>query len=302
MYLPGEGAVLSRTQIRMCRRLPWYTLSIMMRENFNVAELPISAPLTVRWLGRQEYRAAWELQQRLAEQRLSGEIGDTLLLLEHPPTLTLGRKAHPEHLLATPERLEREGIEVIEVDRGGDISYHWAGQLVGYPILYLRHPPHRADLHLYLRDLEETLIQTLATFGIAAARFPGYTGVWTGMPTEEEPSNSTGLPNTQYLIPTNTQEHPTPNAQQPATSAPVPAKIAAIGIKSSRWITQHGFAINVCPNLAHFDLIVPCGIRDSGVTSLVARCGHPVSVEEVLSPLIEAFQTVFGYQSLDRLA
>jgi lipoyl(octanoyl) transferase len=215
--------------------------------------------LEVQWLGRLEYGAAWRLQQELAAQRLHGEIGDTLLLLEHPPTLTLGRGAHREHLLATPEQLAGENITVVEVDRGGDITYHGPGQLVGYPILNLREPPHKGDLHLYLRDLEETLIRSLDRFGIAASRFPGYTGVWTGMDT------------------------------------PTPRKIVAIGIKFSRWITSHGFALNVCLDLSHFDLIVPCGIRDYGVTSIMQQSGGPVVVEEVVPHVVTAFRDVFGY-------
>lgn len=215
--------------------------------------------LAVRWLGSMEYREAWLLQQDLAAQRLEGKIGDTILLLEHPPTLTLGRKAQPEHLLVTPEQLAAAKIDLLEVDRGGDITYHGPGQLVGYPILNLREPPHKADLHVYLRDLEETLIRALAAFGVASDRFAGYTGVWT----------------------------------QTETSAP--RKIAAIGVKSSRWITSHGFALNVCPDLAHFDLIVPCGIRDYGVTSLTQELGQPVTVAEVLPHVTAAFREVFGY-------
>ena len=215
--------------------------------------------LHARWLGQVEFQAAWDLQKELAAQRLASEIGDTLLLLEHPPTLTLGRASHAEHLLATTKQLEQEHISVVDVDRGGDITYHGPGQLVGYPILNLREPPHTPDLHVYLRHLEEVLILTLAQFGVDADRFPGYTGVWVGMDT------------------------------------PAPRKIAAIGVKSSRWITQHGFALNVAPNLAHFDLIVPCGIRNYGVTSLSEHLGFPVSIEDVLPQVTAAFQKVFGY-------
>ena len=215
--------------------------------------------MEARWLGRMEYHEAWRLQQDLAAQRLAGKISDTLLLLEHPPVLTLGRKALPEHLLATPEQLAAEKIDVLEVDRGGDITYHGPGQLVGYPILNLREPPHKADLHSYLRDLEEALIRALLAFGITSDRFPGYTGVWT------------------------------------RTETPAPRKIAAIGVKSSRWITSHGFALNVCPDLAHFDLIVPCGIRDYGVTSITQELGRPVAVAHVLPYVLAAFREVFGY-------
>ncbi len=219
-------------------------------------------PLQVRWLGTVDYQAAWDLQKELAARRLANKIGDTLLLLEHPPTLTLGRASHAEHLLATTEQLEREQIAVIEVDRGGDITYHGPGQLVGYPILNLREPPHTPDLHLYLRHLEEVLIQTLAQFNVDADRFPGYTGVWVGMDT------------------------------------PKPRKIAAIGVKSSRWITQHGFALNVCPDLSHFNLIVPCGIREYGVTSLSKHLGIPILTTDVLPKVTAAFQEVFGYREI----
>lgn len=205
----------------------------------------------IRWLGTVEYREAWELQQRLAVQRRAGEIPDTLLLLEHPPTLTLGRAAHTEHILAMPEQLTALGIAVVETDRGGDVTYHGPGQLVGYPILNLQEAPHTADLHLYLRKLEETLIQALATFDIPATRFQNHTGVWTGCETTN------------------------------------PAKVAAIGIKATRWITQHGFALNVCPDLAHFDLIVPCGIHDYGVTSIERLLARPITVGDLL-PVVEA--------------
>jgi lipoate-protein ligase B len=206
------------------------------------------------------YHEAWEIQRTCAEQRLNGEIPDTLLLLEHPPTLTLGRSANPENLLATPQELMEEGFALVESDRGGDITYHGDGQLVGYPILNLREPPHNGDLHQYLRNLEEVLIQTLKTWDIHAERFPGYTGVWVDRHTS------------------------------------TPAKIAAIGVKASRWITQHGFALNVTTNLSHFQKIVPCGIRDYGVTSLEQILQQPLALEEVLPPVIEAFGEVFGYQ------
>src|SRR5207237_291759 len=149
-------------------------------------------------------------------------------------------------------------IEVVETDRGGDVTYHGPGQLVGYPILNLRAEPHQPDLHRYLRNLEETLIRTVAEFGIAADRFPGYTGVWIGRDTAS------------------------------------PEKIAAIGVKASHWITQHGFALNVNPDLSHFDRIIPCGIHEYGVTSLSHLLGRTITVEEVIEPLLSAFADVFG--------
>lgn len=211
----------------------------------------------VRWLGRVEYREAWDLQDRLAAQRLAGEIPDTLLLLEHPPTLTLGRGADAANIVADSDRLERMGIAVVETNRGGDVTYHGPGQLVGYPILNLNEYPHKPDLHRYLRQLEETLIVTLAEYGVTAGRFPGYTGVWTGL------------------------------------DGPCAEKVAAIGIRTSRWITQHGFALNVCTDLSHFDLIVPCGIRDYGVTSLTKLIERDISVTEPISSVIASFEQVF---------
>ncbi len=215
----------------------------------------------VEWLGpEQGYWETWALQKRIAAERLAGTRPDTLLLLEHPPTLTLGRSADAAHILADRDTLARDGIAVVESDRGGDVTYHGPGQLVGYPILNLREPPHQPDLHAYLRGIEEALIRTVGMFGIDAGRFPGNTGVWTGLGTAH------------------------------------PEKVAAIGIKTSRWITQHGFALNVCPNLAHFDLIVPCGIHDYGVTSLSRLLGREVSVVETLPIVIAQFAHVFGLE------
>lgn len=223
-------------------------------------------PCRVVWLGRRDYQEAWKIQRETASERLTGDFPDTLLLLEHPPTITLGRAADRSHIRASAAELERAGVAVVESDRGGDVTYHGPGQLVGYPILNLREPPHTPDLHTYLRALEETLIRTLAVFGVIAGRFPGYTGVWTQLDT------------------------------------PHPAKIAAIGIKSSRWITLHGFALNVCPDLSHFDWIVPCGIHDYGVTSLSRLLDRPVTVAEVLPSVEAAFVEVFGYALLPHRA
>jgi len=212
----------------------------------------------VRWLGRIEYREAWELQDKLAKQRLSGEIPDTLLLLEHPPTITLGRGANAANIVASSDRLTRIGVAVVETNRGGDVTYHGPGQIVGYPILNLNQPPHRPDLHQYLRNLEEVLIRAVATFGILSGRFPGYTGVWV-------------------------------SPQSPSAS-----KVAAIGIRTSRWITQHGFALNVCTDLSRFDLIIPCGIREYNVTSLERLLDREISISETIPPLIKSYEQVFG--------
>ncbi|HLJ55108.1 MAG TPA: lipoyl(octanoyl) transferase LipB [Chthonomonadaceae bacterium] len=208
-------------------------------------------------LGCVPYAEALDLQIRLGEQRRAGEIPDTLLLLEHPPTITLGRNADRAHVVASAESLDRLGIAVVETDRGGDVTYHGPGQLVGYPILDLARPPHKPDLHRYFRLLEECLIAAIGEFGIAGRRFEGYTGVWV----EGEGG--------------------------------APEKIAAMGIRVSRWITRHGFALNVCPDLEHFRTIVPCGIRDYGVTSMERALGRPVSVEHAVTSVVAAFESAF---------
>jgi lipoate-protein ligase B len=230
----------------------------------NPSRLP---PVEVSWLGQIPYAGAWSLQQRLAVARADGRIPDRLLLLEHPPVYTMGRSARPEHLLLDEAARTAEGIELHVVDRGGDITYHGPGQLVGYPILDLRavaaaqgraHP----DLHRYLRDLEEMLIAVLAGLGIAARPFPGYTGVWV---------DESGRPE----------------------------KIAAIGVKvSSRGISSHGFALNVAPNLDHFAGIVPCGIAEHGVTSIAALRGQAPPLVDLIAPVSEAFAQQFNRRTL----
>jgi len=211
-------------------------------------------------LGRLGYRDAWTIQQQVAADRLKGIAPDTLLMVEHPPTITLGRGADPSNVIATDAKLAEWGIERVESDRGGDVTYHGPGQLVGYPILNLGEPPLRRDLHWYLRSLEEALIRALATFGIAAGRIPRYTGVWAGLDT------------------------------------PHPAKVAAIGIRVSHWITQHGFALNVCPDIAHFGTIIPCGINEHGVTSMARLLGRDLSVVEATPAVVTAFANEFGFQ------
>ena len=210
-------------------------------------------PLNVRRLGRVPYAEALELQKRLVEQRRADEIPDQLLLLEHPPVVTLGVKSRNDrsHVLATPERLKALGVELLETGRGGDVTYHGPGQLVGYPIINLA--PDRRDVHRYVRDLEEVLIRAVATFGIAGGRSPGLTGVWVG-----------------------------------------DAKLAAIGVRIARWVTSHGFALNVATNLEHFGLIVPCGIIDKSVTSLELLTGRAVPMEDVETAVAGAFSEVFG--------
>jgi lipoyl(octanoyl) transferase len=209
-------------------------------------------PIEVHRLGVVSYADALELQTHLVEQRRANEIPDQLLLLEHPPVITLGVKTRNDrrHVVATPETLQEQGVEVFESGRGGDVTYHGLGQLVGYPIMDLR--PDRCDVHRYVRDLEEMLVRVAADFGVAARSIPGLTGVWAG-----------------------------------------DDKLAAIGVRIARWVTSHGFALNVSTNLAHFNLIVPCGITDKGVTSLERLTGRPVSMDEVAGAATGAFAAVF---------
>jgi lipoate-protein ligase B len=206
-------------------------------------------------LGRTEYRSCWILQQRLFGLRSEGRISDTLLLTEHDHVYTIGRNGDDSHLLADTSELTSRGVEVVHTDRGGDITYHGPGQLVGYPILDLKN--YYCDLHRYLRDLEEVVVRTLATYGVRGRRLDKYTGVWVGN-----------------------------------------EKICAIGVKSSRWVTMHGFALNVTTDLSFFERIIPCGIFEHGVTSMENVLGHEPSGEEVASRLVEDFGEVFGAEMI----
>ena len=227
-----------------------------MRATSSAAESISPRSIEVRRLGRVDYDAALALQQTLVEDRRAGRIGDTLLLLEHPPVITLGVKTRGsrEHVVASSAELDAAGVNVVETGRGGDVTYHGPGQLVGYPILDLR--PDRCDVHKYVRDLEQVLIDAVGELGITAGRVPGLTGVWVGPPGGER-------------------------------------KIAAIGVRISRWITSHGFALNVSRTLDHFSLIVPCGIADHGVTSIEHEIGRDVAMGEVEQIVARSFQGVF---------
>jgi lipoyl(octanoyl) transferase len=204
----------------------------------------------VRRLGRIEYRDALAMQDGMVRLRREGTIPDMLLLLEHPHVVTLGSAASDAHVLLDEQERARRGLDLVPTSRGGDVTYHGPGQVVGYPILLLQEG--RRDAHRYLRDLEEVLVLTLADFGIRAGRLPDYTGVWVG-----------------------------------------DEKIAAIGVRLSRWITSHGFALNVAPDLSYFQTIVPCGIPDKGVTSMQRLLGHNLALEAVEERLIVRFGAVF---------
>ncbi|MEQ8766789.1 MAG: lipoyl(octanoyl) transferase LipB [Planctomycetota bacterium] len=208
------------------------------------------------WLGRQPYRPTWDLQKRLQRARIAEELPDLLLYTEHPPTYTIGRSGKIQNLLWSEVERERLGIELVEVDRGGDITYHGPGQLVGYPIVHLDSVGR--DVHEYMRRLEQVLIGLMADFEIEAGRRKGLTGVWVGH-----------------------------------------EKVAAMGVRISRWVAMHGFALNVDPDLSHFSGIVPCGIQEGSVTSLARLLSRPINFEEVMPSLTRHFETNFGLELRD---
>jgi lipoyl(octanoyl) transferase len=214
---------------------------------------PSRREVEVRRLGLMAYVDALRLQRDLVEERRAGRIGDLLLLVEHPHVLTLGVRGDGgrSHILASAAALSSRSVDVRETGRGGDITYHGPGQLVGYPIIDLK--PDRCDVHRYVRDLEEVLIRVAADYQIEAGRVPGLTGVWVGN-----------------------------------------GKLAAIGVRIARWITSHGFALNVTTDLEYFNLIVPCGIADRGVTSLAALLGRPVERGDVEDCVVRHFGDVFA--------
>ncbi len=219
--------------------------------------------LNVEWLSRMKYGEAWELQKQLVKEIDRQERGDSLLLLEHSPTYTLGTDRHPEHLLYGKDELARRGIEVYEIDRGGDITYHGPGQLVGYPLLYL--DAAGLDLRQYLRNLEEALIKLLAEFGIQGGRKPEYTGVWVG----------------------------------DRKIAAIGVKFNKARTRRG-FVTSHGFAFNVKRNVEEdgFQGIVPCGITEYGVTSLETLTGTELQMEEIGKRIVRHFAEVFGYAAI----
>lgn len=229
-----------------------------------------------RDLGRMDYQQAWDYQRTLHEEliarkRRNKDLSPSdlaweprhhyLLFCDHPPVYTLGKSGSEEHLLRSFEELEKEGIQYYKINRGGDITYHGPGQVVGYPIFDL--DGYFTDVHRYVRTLEEAVILMLADFGIEGTRMKGYTGVWI--------------------------------AGKPAR------KICAIGVHLSRWVSMHGFALNVQPNLRYFEYIVPCGIAedDKTVSSMERELGHPVDIEAVKRSLRQYFAHLFGFSWLE---
>jgi lipoyl(octanoyl) transferase len=201
-------------------------------------------------LGIVDYREAHDLQKRLLKEQIDGSGQDTLLLLQHNPVITIGRSGSRDNILLSESALRKAGIEVFEIERGGDVTYHGPGQLTGYPIINLQN--FRKDVHWYLRQLEEVIIRVLAEYDVTAGRIENYTGVWVGN-----------------------------------------EKVAAIGIGVRRWITYHGFAFNINPDMSHFGMITPCGITDKGVTSLERLLGYKVDIDEVAERVASVFAEIF---------
>ena len=202
--------------------------------------------ILIQNIGRKSYKAVWDLQKEMQQQRIRGEIEDTLILVEHDPVYTLGKNADKDHLLQSRD----ESIDVFNIERGGDITFHGPGQLVGYPILDLSN--YKKSVSWYMRTLEQVLIDTLIEFKIIAQRNDGLTGVWVG-----------------------------------------DEKIAALGVRISRWVTMHGFALNVNPDLSFYDGIIPCGIFDHGVTSMEQLLGKTQNNDNVKNVVIKKFNKYF---------
>ena len=216
-------------------------------------------------LGLVDYAPTWELQRLLQGELIAAkraepprEIPHVMLLVEHPPVFTLGKSGNRGNLLATDDMLRERGAEFFHIDRGGDITFHGPGQIVGYPILDLGR--FYTDIHRYLRDLEETIIETCGDYGVEARRVKGRTGVWVGDEGNER-------------------------------------KVCAMGIRCSRWVTMHGFALNVTTDLDYFNYIIPCGISDRAVTSLSRETGRDLPLQEVQERLLEHFETRFEVET-----
>ncbi len=280
--------------------------------------------ISVVQLGTVDYATGLRLQQQLVALRKEEKIGEVLLLLEHKPVITLGRNAKAANVIASPELLTRRGVELFECDRGGDVTFHGPGQLVGYPIFDLRGYASRAEKdygaadasvrrgsassaerkHLgavdFVRRLEEVLIRTSADFGIETKRIPGLTGVWTESTRGaadafvRPPSN---IPLAPDKAPSKVRSDGTDEGVRSSTSTPE-AKLAAIGIHISRFVTSHGFALNVNTDLSYFNLIIPCGITTKPVTSMQQELGRELDLNAVAESISRNFGTVFSSEML----
>ena len=245
--------------------------------------------ISVVQLGTLDYATGLRLQQKLVDLRKNAQIGDVLLLLEHPPVITLGRNAKTANVIASEDLLAQRGVEIFDCDRGGDVTFHGPGQLVGYPIFDLRGFPaedgRRKTLGVieYVRRLEEVLIRTCADFRVPAERVPGLTGVWTSSETTNVGGGTGVLARPQAHIFCKDEKQ---------------AKIAALGVHISRSVTSHGFALNVNTDLSFFDLIVPCGIANRPVTSIEKEQGHTVPLQDVAHSVARNFGNVFRSQIL----
>ena len=241
--------------------------------------------MTACWivdLGFIGYEEAYALQKRVVAARKADAIGDVLLLCEHPHVITLGRSGKRENLLASDRVLAQKGVEFHTTNRGGDITYHGPGQIVGYPVIQLS--AIRRDVVWYVRMLEEVMIRTCADFGVAAGREEGKTGAWIG---PAQPQNA----EEKKDAPQRTQSS---RSLQKAEAVGAAEKIGAIGVHISRWVTSHGFAFNVATDLRYFDLIVPCGIAERKATSLEKVLGRAVGRNEAAPRIAEHFGEVFG--------
>lgn len=207
-------------------------------------------------LGVCNYGTTWELQKQFHARRIAGEIPDTLILVEHPDVYTLGKNADATNLIASQDYLKSKSIEIFHVDRGGDITYHGPGQLVGYPIFNLKE--HRESISWYVNAVEEVLIQTLNDFGISSNRINGLTGIWIN-----------------------------------------DKKIAAIGMRVSRWVTMHGFALNISTDLSLFSGIIPCGISNKGVTRII-DINPTVTIEQVKTKVVDHFKNILAFTNVRR--
>jgi lipoyl(octanoyl) transferase len=221
------------------------------------------------WLGRQRYASVHELQNEMQEARKRGQLADTALFVEHDPVITLGRGAAAGHVLASRERLHALGVDLVVTERGGDVTLHAPGQLVCYPIVDLS--PDRCDVRRYIRDLTETMQRLAADFGVDSGTVEQYIGLWAD---RQSPAKWPG-----------------------ATLAQEPAKLGAIGVHLSRWVTKHGFALNLTTDLELFRLIVPCGITAHGVTSVQDLTGRSLRVESVVPRALTLLASVLGAET-----